>query len=329
MAHSWPKLPRWAATLPGALTFQEYYERLTTAEKWGKPLAALLRTYQPNWISGCRPLEGKTACPAHLTILHVPPTLVSFAVAVGRADDVVSATLTEPEQRIWLLPVPLDRDGLCRRPRILCIIWRWFINLPKPVESGGCHCWSRRSCGCRGSNVLWQPTIAFEAESYDLFRPQPAALLLAVEDPAAIVDLTDAGVVSLGKTVADGRFTCGCGSAGLTHAEAFAGLASTTGKSFPSTADVNQDMLELATVETDAKAPWQSASRVARPRCFIPVFPGTSCEYDTAQAFIEAGASRHSGYCNLTSWHQAIDRGNGKTHRNRTDHYVARRFERR
>jgi len=292
VAHSLAKIAAMGGDASRArLTFQEYYERLTTAEKWGKPLAALLGAYQAQLDFGVPAVGGKDSMSGTFNNLHVPPTLVSFAVAVGRADDVVSATLTEPEQRIWLLPVPLDRDGLPQAEDFmhhLALVHKLAqtgrIRAAATVGQGGAAVAVARMCF---GNQLG---FAFEAESYDLFRPQPAALLLAVEDPAAIVDLTDAGAVSLGKTVADGRFTCGCGSAGLTHAEALQAWRQPLEKVFPSTADVNQDMLELATVRPTQKAPWQSASRVARPRVFIPVFPGTSCEYDTAQAFIEAGA---------------------------------------
>ncbi len=213
VAHSLAKIAAMGGDASRArLTFQEYYERLTTAEKWGKPLAALLGAYQAQLDFGVPAVGGKDSMSGTFNNLHVPPTLVSFAVAVGRADDVVSATLTEPEQRIWLLPVPLDRDGLPQAEDFmhhLALVHKLAqtgrIRAAATVGQGGAAVAVARMCF---GNQLG---FAFEAESYDLFRPQPAALLLAVEDPAAIVDLTDAGAVSLGKTVADGRFTCGCG----------------------------------------------------------------------------------------------------------------------
>ena len=104
----------------------------------------------------------------------------------------------------------------------------------------------------------------------------------------------------------------------LDHAEALQAWRQPL-ESFPSTADVNQDMLELATVRPTQKAPWQSASR-ARPRVFIPVFPEPAANSDTAQAFIEAGAEPDILVVrNLTPDGIRQSIANGKTHRNRTE----------
>ena len=94
------------------LTFQEYFERLTTPAKWGKPLAALLGAFQAQLDFGVPAIGGKDSMSGSFKDLHVPPTLVSFAVQVSRAEQVVSACLTEPGQAVWLLPVPLAESQL-------------------------------------------------------------------------------------------------------------------------------------------------------------------------------------------------------------------------
>ena len=250
------------------LTFQEYFERLTTAEKWGKPLAALLGAYQAQMDFGVPAIGGKDSMSGSFKDQHVPPTLVSFAVAVSRAGQVVSATLKDPGQTVWLLPVPLREGGLPQPKDFmsnLALVHRLAetgkIQAAATVKQSGAAIAVAQMCF---GNQLG---FSFEADPYDLFRPQLAALLLAVDDSDAASELTKAGAVRLGQTVADGWFSCG--ESTLSQDDALKSWQQTLENVFPGKADFERDMPELPEPDTIIQAPQQASSRVEIGRAHV------------------------------------------------------------
>ena len=138
---------------------------------------------------------------------------------------------------------------------------------------------------CFGNHLGFE----FEPENEtDLFSPQIAALLLAVDDTATAARLEAAGARRLGSTLADPVLRCR--SAVLPLPDALAAWQKTLEKIFPTQADLEQPAIILPTAKNRVRAPHQASARIARPRVFIPVFPGTNCEYDSARAFERAGA---------------------------------------
>jgi len=272
------------------LTFQEYFERLTTAEKWGKPLAALLGAYQAQLDFGVPAIGGKDSMSGTFKDLHVPPTLVSFAVATEKAAHVVSACLTRPGQMVWLLPVPLREGGLPEPESFMAnlalvhqLAAAGRIEAACTVKQPG----AAVACAqmCFGSRL----GFAFEPQRLDeLFKPQIAALLLACSDEDASSRLQNAGAILLGCTTAEAEFSCGHSL--LPLADALASWQKPLEKVFPTQADLEMALPDLPAARPEVRAPHLAAGRVARPRVFIPVFPGTNCEYDSARAFSRAGA---------------------------------------
>ncbi len=300
------------------LTLQEYFERLTTEEKWGKPLAALLGAHQAQLDYKVPAIGGKDSMSGSFDDLHVPPTLVAFAVNVTSAEKVRSATLPRagltllrlsPQRNAFELPEPdaflagldlINRDDIA--PSILAA---------GVVQGSGTAVAAIRMCFGEYLGL----DIDDEWTTTELFQPDHGALILAAEDPAVIAALEAGGARRLGITTAEPQLVWRQES--LPLAEAIAASERVLEPVFPTktAADVNPLDLPLkynkasyavAAADEIAEGIPMSAPEtykrkragshsafmtgIARPRVLIPVFPGTNCEYDSARAFTEAGA---------------------------------------
>ena len=272
------------------LTFQEYFERLTTSAKWGKPLAALLGAWQAQLDFGVPAIGGKDSMSGSFKDLHVPPTLVSFAVAVSRAGEVSSAVLKQPGQRVWLLPVPLREGDLPDALEFMSNL-KLVRQLTQAGRIAAAATVKQSGAAVACTQMCFGSQLGFDFELNrlpELFTPQIAALLIAVNDDQAAAELEAAGAYCIGQTISEPVIRCG--EEQLPLATALAAWQKPLEKVFPTLADLEQAMPELPAVEPIISAPVHIKNRVARPRVFIPVFPGTNCEYDSARAFRLAGA---------------------------------------
>lgn len=306
------------------LTLQEYFERLTSEEKWGKPLAALLGAHQAQLDYKVPAIGGKDSMSGSFDDLHVPPTLVAFAVNVTSAEKVRSATL--PRAGLTLLRLSPQRDAfelpdpeaflagldLVGRADIAASILAAGV-----VQGNGAAVTAIQMCFGERLGL----DIDDEWTTDDLFRPDHGALILAVESPAAIAALEAGGARRLGMTTTEPQLVWRKESLPLadaiaaservlepifpTKAEADAKPFELPLKSHTGDSDVKNiemapslatygDAIPMAAPEVYKRRPAGSRSTVmtgiAKPRVLIPVFPGTNCEYDSARAFIEAGA---------------------------------------
>ena len=312
--HSLSKLAAMGADpMTARLTFQEYFERLTTVEKWGKPFAALLGAYQAQLDFGTPAIGGKDSMSGSFNDLHVPPTLVSFAVATGRSGLVCPSVLDKPGLQLWLLEVPQDTLAL---PDVCS--WRNKLKLVHQLQSGkrieaastvggsGVAVTAMQQCFGNKLGMEFDATCSIK----DLFRPQPGAILLATSDIEATNTLHLAGSKRIGVTIVERVFRYGSDQIDLEQALSI--WQSTLENVFPSNPkrnmDVHEQFADCSFAESSSvrsgplpdcqsgesikgkPAPAQFSSRIPRPRVFIPVFPGTNCEYDTSRVFEQAGA---------------------------------------
>jgi len=134
------------------LTFQEYFERLTTAQKWGKPTAALLGAFKAQLDFGVAAIGGKDSMSGSFMDLHVPPTLVSFAVAVESAGKVLSASLKSPT-RPWFCCRCRWMSSTCHRLANTWLISIWSgtsiwlaISLPPQQSKAAAWLWPCARC---------------------------------------------------------------------------------------------------------------------------------------------------------------------------------------
>ena len=261
------------------LTFQEYFERMTGETAWGKPLSALLGALDAQIDFGAAAIGGKDSMSGSFEELHVPPTLVSFAVGVCPAKDVVSNEFKragspvgwlKPEYRADGTPDPDSQKRLFARVdeglKSGEILSAWAVG-----RGGAASAAFRMALG-NGFGVLFDAGV-------DLFRPLYGSFLVEYSDDA---DLNDV----IGVTTAARAFTQGGQSVPAAELEAL--YEGRLNDVFPATVKKNYEAPETFAFEAETRV--APAVKIAKPRVLIPVFPGTNCEYDTARAFLKAGA---------------------------------------
>ena len=261
------------------LTFQEYFERMTGETAWGKPLSALLGALDAQIDFGAAAIGGKDSMSGSFEELHVPPTLVSFAVGVCPAKDVVSNEFKragspvgwlKPEYRANGTPDPESQKRLFARVdeglKSGEILSAWAVG-----RGGAASAAFRMALG-NGFGVLFDAGV-------DLFRPLYGSFLVEYSDDA---DLNDV----IGVTTAARAFTQDGKSVPAAELEAL--YEGRLNDVFPATVKKTYEAPETFTFEAEKRV--APAVKIAKPRVLIPVFPGTNCEYDTARAFLKAGA---------------------------------------
>ena len=279
-----------ADPLKARLTFQEYFERLhDVPSRWGKPAAALLGALEAQLGMGLPSIGGKDSMSGSFEQLDVPPTLVSFAVTMTKASSTIFACAKKPGSTFALLPIPEDENGMPNwealkayyRAVLLHIECGDIISAGVVREGGAAAAVLRM---CFGSKTGFRFAEGLSKET--LYAPQEGALVVELSSEADLS--TDAALspVILGRT--SSKEDVKLDGERISLEELCAAWMGTLEKIFPNNAHpvpVSQDVPLWEKREN--KAP---AIKVARPRVFIPAFPGTNCEVDSARAFEKAGA---------------------------------------
>ncbi len=264
------------------LTFQEYFERLgDRPERWGKPLAALLGALDAQMGLGIASIGGKDSMSGSFEDLDVPPTLVSFATAIGKTHRVVSTEFKKGHSSVVLLRPFYKEDGVT--PNFASLLANYYIA-DQMMEKG--IVLSASAVGYGGiAEALFKMGLGNQVgfrmiadmSVDELFEPAYGSLVLEIATGAPAGKL-------LGVTTHEYQFTA-CGetldSAALQEIwEAKLEPVYPYRKAGPA----------VAAVSGRIDPPAAPKIGVAKPRVIIPVFPGTNCEYDTARAFRAAGA---------------------------------------
>ena len=264
------------------LTFQEYFEKLgTDPQRWGKPVAALLGALSAQLDLECAAIGGKDSMSGSFNDLDVPPTLVSFAVSLGKTTRLLSNTFTAPGHKVYLLAPETDEDGDLDPQSLRATLdaAESAIAAGKVVSAsvvgfGGIAAAVMKAAF--GNGLGFSFTDAFLPA--DLFTRRSAALLLETAG-----DL-DTGVC-VGVTNGSGSICCECES--VTLAELAVPYDAALEDVFPmKTAPISDIPPVLSTPAGTRPAPRVGT---AAARVLIPVFPGTNCEYDSARAVERAG----------------------------------------
>ena len=279
-----------ADPLKARLTFQEYFERLhDVPTRWGKPAAALLGALEAQLGMGLPSIGGKDSMSGSFEQLDVPPTLVSFAVTMTKASSTIFACAKKPGSTFALLPIPEDENGMpdwealkAYYRAVLLHIECGDIISAGVVREGGAAAAVLRMCF--GSKTGFRFAEGLSKET--LYAPQEGALVVELSSEADLS--TDAALspVILGRT--SSKEDVKLNGERISLEELCAAWMGTLEKIFPNNAHpvpVSKDVPLWEKREN--KAP---AIKVARPRVFIPAFPGTNCEVDSARAFEKAGA---------------------------------------
>lgn len=269
-------------------TFQEYFKRLgEEAERWGQPFAALLGAYNAQKGFGLPSIGGKDSMSGTFNDIDVPPTLVSFAVDVAQKQDIVTSELKQAGSKLVLFTIEKDAYDLPEYDKVMAL-YDGIHKLTKEgkvlssyaVGFGGIiEAVSKMAFGNK-LGVALNDTLSLEELSSKLYG---GILLEMPED--ALTDITVAYKV-IGEVTKESCFSY----AGVTISmdEALNAWTSKLEKVFPTSSAVEQK--EVNTGLYEAKNIYTAKNKIAKPKVFIPVFPGTNCEYDSAKAFEQAGA---------------------------------------
>ncbi len=264
------------------LTFQEYFERLgDKPERWGKPLAALLGALDAQMGLGIGAIGGKDSMSGSFEELDVPPTLVSFATAIGKTHRVVSTEFKKGHSSVVLLRPFYKEDGVT--PNFESLKSNYYIA-SQMMEEG--IVLSASSVGYGGiAEALFKMGLGnhvgfrmiADMSPEEMFEPAYGSLVLEIATGAPAGKL-------LGVTTREYQFTA-CGET-LDSAALQEIWESKLEPVYP----YRKAGPTVEAISGSVRAPAAPKVGVAKPKVIIPVFPGTNCEYDTAKAFRAAGA---------------------------------------
>ena len=276
-------------------TFQEYFKRMTEDPKrWGEPMAALLGAYDAQIRLGLPSIGGKDSMSGTFNDIDVPPTLCSFAVDVAKLSDVVTGELKKAGDILVRFTIRRDEYDLPDFPyimeqygRITALMRRGVIAAAYAAEGNGI---AEGVAKMAFGNKLGVEFCGDRArESY--FAPAYGEIIAEVAE-ADVAELEAAGVAfeRLGTVTEEAAFVCG--GERIAMEEALAAWTGTLEKVFPTRSGVEDKKLDTKLYRT--KEIYVCKNKVAKPQVFIPVFPGTNCEYDTIRSYREAGAETTS-----------------------------------
>ena len=299
-------------------TFQEYFRRLgTDPKRWGEPMSALLGAYEAQMKFGLPSIGGKDSMSGSFNEIDVPPTLVSFAVAVSKYGNVVTPEFKKAGDKLVYVACPKDEYDI---PKIdlLTKIYTVAHELmeKKLIEAsyatgmkGIAEAVSKMSFG----NWLGAKLSDAVSES-ELFLPAYGGLVFEVADGKAdevvaafeaIASCKTSGCCAndcvdvrvIGEVSAEASITYGKTVVALE--DALAAWTGTLEKVFPTVAaGGTKDAAPVILYDRNKNggpSVYIAKNKVARPRVFVPVFPGTNCEYDVSKIFEQAGADVHVG----------------------------------
>lgn len=289
------------------LSFQEYFERTSSPEAWGKPAAALLGALAAQMGAGTAAIGGKDSMSGTFHDINVPPTLVSFAVATAMDTQVRGGSFTKAGNGVYLALTPYktdntpDWDGFNALSRALVAFSRkGSITAAYPVVAGGlAAALSKMAFGNRIGLTLDQAAIT-SIPLPALFTDGPKDELAAYFAPlyGALVlecaDKPDIPCIRIGTTTNEAVIRAGSEVIPLDTAQ-IAWEKPLAAVFPPVTGIIPQANLPSWATEQKPKASpprpsWPAGPARAKPLAIIPVFPGTNCEYDMARAFTLAGA---------------------------------------
>ena len=263
------------------LTFQEYFERTQgKPERWGKPFAALLGAYRAQLEMGCGAIGGKDSMSGTFEHIDVPPTLVSFAVSTAKAPDVISAEFKAAGHKIGYIAPKYDENGL----PIFDSVKEVFRTVEKLIkDKKAVSVWSIAHGGV--AEGIFKMSLGNQIGAKldkltdeELFTPVYGAFIMELTGEAD-------GVKTIGETVADYTITSGDVKLDVAYLEKkWDGVLEPIFK-----AQLPEKPAPEKISYTGGCELKHSSVKVAKPRVLIPVFPGTNCEYDMANAFNRYG----------------------------------------
>lgn len=266
------------------LTLQEFFMRLREDKnRWGVPLSALLGALYAQMNLSLAAIGGKDSMSGTFENIDVPPTLISFALAPSKASKLITNVIADEKLKLYLLPIKRNENKIpdfeYLKKLYECVhrqIDSGKIKFATVTEKGGAISAVLKSCFGNGLG------FDFEADYTTLFKEGYGDLIVSIDD-ISLLDGIDSVYLGTSKY---GDFTLGEES--ISYEGALNAYTSRLNGVFPTTANG-----EGKVHNCDCRLTPRATSfniNLAKPRVFIPAFPGTNCELDTARAFERAGA---------------------------------------
>jgi len=273
-------------------TFQEYFRRMSEEpSRWSQPFVALLGSFAAQMGFGLPSIGGKDSMSGTFQNIDVPPTLVSFAVDVATIKDVVTPELKTAGNKLVLVEINKDKYDLPDFENAK----EQYRKFNEDVKAG--RIVSAYAIDSKGiAPAIFKMAFGNEMgvrieHSFDknkLFAPDFGAIICEVADGQVgnlAVSYSELGVVTDDKKVEYGNVS-------IDISEALESWKKPLEKVFPTRSYKERSELDnkLFDVAEKGYSVYVARNKVAKPTVFIPVFPGTNCEYDSAKAFKRAGA---------------------------------------
>ncbi len=269
------------------LTFQEYFKKLgRDPYRWGQPFAALLGAYDAQMGLRLPAIGGKDSMSGTFNDIDVPPTLCSFAVGISDMKHVVTPELKQSGNYLYLLEVKPNQMGMPNYRMLLAMykalhqaVGKGAVKSAYAVGFGGiAEAVSKMAFGNRMG-------VRFDGKftADELFEKKYGALVVEVENCGEL----PAVARKIGRVTDDGVFEVAGERIAMDEM-----LQAWTGRLedvFPTKSTAEPVRLQKTRLYR-AKDVYVCKHKVAKPKVFIPAFPGTNCEYDSARAFLRAGA---------------------------------------
>ena len=271
-------------------TFQEYFRRMTEdPTRWSQPFAALLGAYAAQIGYGLPSIGGKDSMSGTFEHIDVPPTLVSFAVDVAKEKDIITSEFKFPGSKIVWIRVPRNEYQLPVYEGVL----ETYRKLREDMQAGriiSAYALERHGIAAAAAKMAFGNRLGVKIEHdldpRDFFSPAYGDLLVEVKD-GQVGNLVSTYRV-IGEVTDDNTFSYG--NARISLDDMLGAWTGTLEKVFRTHAGVD------APIDADrgiyhADSIYVCKNKIAKPHVFIPVMPGTNCEYDTTKAFENAGAT--------------------------------------
>jgi phosphoribosylformylglycinamidine synthase len=278
-------------------TFQEYFRRMNeNPKRWSQPFAALLGAYNAQIGFGLPSIGGKDSMSGTFNDIDVPPTLVSFAVDVAKEQDIITPELKTAGNELLYFTIDKDEYDVPVYAQVMklydvihTLIQKGAIVSAYALDGKGLAAALAKMAFGNKLGV----TVDADVTTDTLFAPGfgnivaevPAGKTAEIYEALQNAGLS-ANVKRAGSVNGDAAFICG--DMKLAIDEALNAWTGTLEKVFPTRA--TEDKEEVKTDLYHADSVYVCKNKVAKPTVFIPVFPGTNCEYDSAKAFERAGA---------------------------------------
>ena len=270
-------------------TFQEYFRRMTEdPARWGEPMKALLGAFDAQMGFGLPSIGGKDSMSGTFNDLDVPNTLVSFAVDTGSYNDIITPEFKKAGNKIVLFEIERDEYDLPVYSQVMAlynavakaiadkaVVSAYTINAKGIAEAVSKMAFGNK-LGVR---------INADYDSSEFFAPKYGCII--AEANPELLDKIGCKYTVIGEVTDDGTFTYG--DAVISVEEALNTWKKPLEKVFPTVAVKGGQKLETPVYNADSI--YVCKNKVAKPTVFIPVFPGTNCEYDSTKAFENAGAN--------------------------------------